>query len=342
MRLLVVDDDGVFRQELSELLEQDGHQVVSVPSVPKAVEALQVDEFDLIFTDLKMPRHNGLELLREVRSRWPRTHTVMVTGFATVDSAVEAMKLGAFDYVQKPFKIDQIHKVLHLAQQETEFQGRGAPPANVEAILRRWTRDGFAVLLVTSQPPPAHAGVTVLVTPPEPHRIRDSLEAFLPGHPKAGVVLDGVDRLFDGSNRGGFLRFVQSIRERLADAGPLVVTYDPARLSPDEVDELQAALAAPVTRSTLEALSNPIRRSVLQRAGHGPVSFTQALDAAGIDDSPKLAFHLRRLVDEGLLGHAGDQYRITPRGEEALRLLAQWDTLAATGRASSAAFPRSG
>ncbi len=337
----MVDDDAVFRQELSELLEQDGHHVVSVPSVPKAVESLTTDEFDLVFTDLKMPRHSGLELLRELRSRWPRTHAVMITGYATVDSAVEAMKLGAFDYVQKPFKIDQIHKVLHLAEQETQFQGRGVPPANVEAIMRRWTRDGLAVLLVSSRTAPAPPGVTVLLTPPEAHQIRDSVESFLPSHPKAGIILDGVDSLFDGPNRSGFLKFVHTIRERLGGSGPLVVIYDAARITLAEAEELQAALAAPVTRSTLEALSNPIRRSVLQRAGQGPVSFTQALDAAGIDDSPKLAFHLRRLVDEGLLGHSGDQYRITVRGEESLRLLSEWDTLPATSRASSAAFPHS-
>jgi CheY-like chemotaxis protein len=340
VHLLVVDDDAVFRQELSELLEQDGHHVLSVPSVPKALEALEADEFDLIFTDLKMPRHSGLELLKGVRSRWPRTLTVVITGFASVDSAVEAMKLGAFDYVRKPFQLPQIQKVLQLAQQEIQFQGHGAPPANLDGILRRWTRDGLSVLLVTARPPHARAEVTVVPMPPEARQVRDTVESFLPGHPRPGIVLDGIDRLFDGTGHGGFLRFVQSIRERLGEAGPLVVTYDPSRFTAVEGAEIQAALAAPITRSTLEALSNPIRRAVLQRAGHGPISFTQALEAAGIDDSPKLAFHLRRLVDEGLLGHSGDHYRISTRGEESLRLLTQWDALASSGRSASAAFPQ--
>src|SRR5580704_3817835 len=129
-------------------MEQDGHGVTAVASVPKAVEALEAAEFDLIFTDLKMPRHNGLELLREVRSRWPRTLTVMITGFATVDTAVEAMKAGAFDYIQKPFRVPQVQKVLQLAEQEIQFQGRGGPPPDVDAIVRRWAEAGLSVLLV--------------------------------------------------------------------------------------------------------------------------------------------------------------------------------------------------
>ena len=340
MRLLIVDDDATFRQELAELLEEDGHHVVAVPSVQKALEAFAADDYDLVFSDLKMPRHSGLELLREVRGHWPQTLVVMITGFASVDTAVEAMKLGAFDYVRKPFQIEQVHRVLELAGQEVKFQGGGAPPANREAVIRRWTQDGRSVLLVTDRPPKPLPQVTVLPTPADAAKVRDALESFLPGHPRAGVVLEGTERLFEEAPRGAFLRFAESLRERLGDSSPLVVIYDPERLSPADADSLQAALAGPVTRSTLEALSNPIRRAVLARAGQGPISFTQALEAAGIEDSPKLSFHMRRLVDEGLLGHSGDQYRISGRGEESLRLLAQWDQLASTGAASSAAVPR--
>ncbi|MCI4350449.1 MAG: response regulator [Thermoplasmata archaeon] len=341
MRLLVVDDDAVFRQELADLLEQDGHEVGIAPSVPRALEALAVDPPDLVFTDLKMPRHSGLELLREVRGRWPRTLVVMITGFATVDTAVDAMKMGAFDYIQKPFRIDQVQKTLALAAREIRFQGRGEPSAHLEAIVRRWTEEGLEVLRVRHGPAPPQKGVTVFDSPAEASLVRDGVESFLPNHPKPGILIEGVDRYFDGDARAGLVRFVRSIRETLGERGPLVVTFDPAKISAAEGEELQAALAGPATRSTMEALSNPIRRSVLQRAGEGPISFTQALQAAGLDDSPKLAFHLRRLVDEGLLGHLGDEYRISHRGEETLHLLARWDSLAASAPSASAALPMS-
>ncbi|MCI4369577.1 MAG: response regulator, partial [Thermoplasmata archaeon] len=106
MRLLIVDDDAVFREELSDILRDDGHEVHSAPSVPKAIEELEREDFDAVFSDLKMPRQSGLVLLRDVRQRWPQTLVVMITGFATVETAVDAMKLGAFDYIRKPFTID--------------------------------------------------------------------------------------------------------------------------------------------------------------------------------------------------------------------------------------------
>jgi ActR/RegA family two-component response regulator len=339
MRLLVVDDDAVFRQELGDLLEQDGNTVVTAASVPKALEALAADGFDLVFTDLKMPRHSGLELLREVRARWPRTLVVMITGFATIETAVEAMKVGAFDYVQKPFKIEQIHLVIELADQEIKFQGRGEPPAQVAGLVRRWSEDGLAILRMSPNPGRPAANVTAFATPAEPTEVRDHLESFLHDHPHPGVLLEGVDRLFEGRPSGHLVPFVRSLRERLGDLGPLVVTYDPSKVTVGEGEELRAALAAPVTQSTLEALSNPIRRAVLQRAGQGTISFTQAMESAQLDDSPKLSFHLRRLVEEGLLGHVGDQYRISARGEESLRLLARWDSLAASAPSASAALP---
>jgi ActR/RegA family two-component response regulator len=342
VRLLVVDDDTVFRQGLGELLEQDGHQVELAPTVPRALEFLAAEQRDLIFTDLKMPRHNGLELLREVRSRWPKTLVVMITGFATVDTAVEAMKLGAFDYIAKPFQIKQVQAVLQLAEQEIKFQGRGALPPKIELILKRWTVDGLPVLHVTPRPGRPQALVTELPLPAEPHRIRDAVESFLPEHPRAGVLLEGVDRLFEGRAGADFVPFIRSIRDRIGERGPLVVTFDPTRHSAAEVEELTAALAGPATRSALEALSNPIRRAVLQRAGHGPITFTQAMEAAGIDDSPKLSFHLRRLVDEGMLGHAHEQYRISARGEESLQILGRWDSLASTGPIASTALPQTG
>ncbi|HUI38880.1 MAG TPA: winged helix-turn-helix domain-containing protein, partial [Thermoplasmata archaeon] len=71
--------------------------------------------------------------------------------------------------------------------------------------------------------------------------------------------------------------------------------------------------------------------AVLRRAAEGPCSFTEAMKAAGLDDSPKLSFHLRRLVEDGLLAHQGDEYRITPRGRESIRLLGEIDAMAAFG-----------
>ena len=337
MRLLIVDDDAVFRQELGDLLQEEGNEVQTAPNVPKAVELLEGQDFDVVFTDLKMPRQSGMELLRDVRSRWPRTLVVMITGFATVDTAVEAMKIGAFDYVRKPFRLDQVHEVLELAHQEFQFQGNSDGP-NVDSVVRAWlSRGPMEVLQVSDRPVRPVKGVTVVpLEPAEPSTIRDVVEAFMGPRPRAGLVLEGAERLFQGHRRQDVLEFVGRLRQRMEGKGPFLVTFDPKRLSADDARDLRGAVVEPATRATLEALSSPLRRAVLRRAAAGPCSFTEAMRAAGLDDSPKLSFHLRKLVEDGLLAHQGDEYRITARGEESIRLLGELDAGAGIGLTGNA------
>jgi len=340
VRLLVVDDDAVFREELADLLRDDRHEVTASPSVPKALEELAAGEFDAILSDLKMPRQGGLDLLREVRARYPSTPVVMVTGFATVETAVAAMKAGAAEYLQKPFKIEQVREVLAHLEEEARFLPGGPKPPSPESLARAWAeKDGTAVLLLTRRNVRAAPGLTVAAPDLEnPTAVRDQVVGFLAEHPKAGLLLEDVDRLLAHHRRPDILAFLEDLRGRMEGHGPLVVTFDPAKISAAAARDIRAAVAGPSTRLTLETLANPVRRAVLRRAADGPCSFTEALKAAGLEDSPKLAFHLRRLVDDGLLAHSGEVYRITPKGREALELLAQVDGLARHTATTGGAF----
>ncbi len=339
MRILIVDDDRVFREELAELLRDDRHEVTASPSVPKALEELAHDEFDVVLSDLRMPRQGGLDLLREVRAHYPSTPVVMVTGFATVETAVAAMKAGAAEYVQKPFQIGQVRKVLEEIEQEARFAAGGANPPTPEALARAWARqEGTAVLHLTTRAVRAAPGVSVAAPDLEnPAAIRAQVADFLTQHPRAGVILEDADRLLAHHRRADILAFLSDLRSRLEGHGPLVVTFDPRRTSASAVRDLRAAVAGPATHQTLETLGNPIRRAVLRRAFDGPCSFTEALKAADLEDSPKLAFHLRRLVDDGLLLHDQESYRITPKGREALLWLSEIDALARPGASLAAA-----
>ena len=340
MRLLVVDDDAVFREELADLLRDDRHEVAVSPSVPKALEELATAEFDAVLCDLKMPRQGGLDLLREVRAHYPTTPVVMVTGFASVETAVAAMKAGAAEYIQKPFKIEQVREVLDHLEQEARFLAGDERPPSPEALARAWARqEGRAVLHLTHRPLRGSSGITVAVPDLEnPTAIRDQVAAFLGEHPKAGVILEDVDRLLLHHRRSDILAFLDDLRQRMEDKGPLVVTFDPRRTPAAVARDLRASVAGTATRLTLETLANPVRRAVLRRTVDGPCSFTEALKAAGLEDSPKLAFHLRRLVDDGLIAHEGENYRITPKGREAILWLSQADNLARHDGASSGAF----
>jgi two-component system, NtrC family, response regulator PilR len=113
--LLVVDDDLSVRQFLSIMLERSGHQVRAAASGMDAFQLLERHEFDLVITDMKMPQISGMDVLKRVKQVAPHTEVVMITAYATTDSAVEAMKRGAFDYVIKPFKIDELQLIVAKA-----------------------------------------------------------------------------------------------------------------------------------------------------------------------------------------------------------------------------------
>ncbi|OGU13103.1 MAG: Fis family transcriptional regulator [Geobacteraceae bacterium GWC2_53_11] len=105
-RLLVVDDEAVIRDGLKRILEAEEFVVETCSSGYGAIESMQRREFDLIITDLKMPGMSGIEVLKSVRTLQPNVPVILITGYASVDTAVEAMKNGASDYLQKPFTPD--------------------------------------------------------------------------------------------------------------------------------------------------------------------------------------------------------------------------------------------
>ncbi len=108
-RILIADDQEMMRDSLAATLAREGHEIVAAGDGPLAVSRLSgPGKFDLLITDLKMPRMTGIELLAEAKRIRPEMPVVLMTAFATVSTAVEAMKLGAYDYIQKPFDGDEI------------------------------------------------------------------------------------------------------------------------------------------------------------------------------------------------------------------------------------------
>jgi two-component system response regulator FlrC len=101
-RILVADDEPGLREFITDALELDGHDLVAAPDGKAAAKLLDERGFDLVITDLKMPGLDGMAILRKVRAEQPETEVIVMTAHGTVDNAVEAMKLGAFEYLQKP------------------------------------------------------------------------------------------------------------------------------------------------------------------------------------------------------------------------------------------------
>ncbi len=107
-RILIVDDQDMMRDSLAQILVREGHEVVAATDGASAAARLGASRFDLLITDLRMPKMTGLELLAEAKRLRPDMPVVLMTAFATVSNAVEAMRLGAYDYIQKPFNGEEI------------------------------------------------------------------------------------------------------------------------------------------------------------------------------------------------------------------------------------------
>jgi DNA-binding NtrC family response regulator len=107
-RVLLVDDETIFTRNISKLLKTRGYEVTAVNSGDEAIRELERSSFDVIVLDLKMPGMDGITTLKEIMKLGLYTETLILTGHGSIDSALEAMKLGAYDYLTKPCEIDEL------------------------------------------------------------------------------------------------------------------------------------------------------------------------------------------------------------------------------------------
>ncbi len=114
-RILIVEDETSMREVLKILLEDEGYETISASDGQDGIRRIQEDIFDIVITDIKMPRADGFEVLKKVKEISPTSIVIMITAFGTTESTIEAMKQGAYDYIHKPFKIDEIRLIVNKA-----------------------------------------------------------------------------------------------------------------------------------------------------------------------------------------------------------------------------------
>jgi two-component system response regulator HydG len=272
-KILIVDDQDLMRDSLAATLAREGHEITAAYDGPAALSKLGERKFDLMITDLKMPKMTGIELLTEAKKQRPEMPVVLMTAFATVQTAVEAMKLGAYDYLQKPFDGDEVkllvERTLEHARLKVENQQlRGVLEAN-SVGPRPLVGDSPVMAEIKSLiDRAAKSSVTVLIRGPSGtgkevasraiHFASDRrdkpflavncaalsealLESELFGHEKGAFT--GADKM----RRGRF---------ELADGGTLLL---------DEISEIAPALQAKLLRVLQENAFERVGSSVTQQ-----------------------------------------------------------------------------
>jgi len=165
-KIIVLEDDLILRKNLEQQLRQRRYDVAVTGTIAGAQELMAKDTFDLIFVDVRLPDGEGTDLLRELQSRPQKPLVVMVTGFGSVESAVECMRNGAFDYMLKPFSNDQLEVTLKKAEnfsqllkvneyltrgeeEDTGYELLGRSPAmeSLRQLIRKVARTQATVLI---------------------------------------------------------------------------------------------------------------------------------------------------------------------------------------------------
>ena len=116
-KILLVEDEEYIRENLSEILEMNGYSVATAPNGEAGCELARKNEYDLVLTDLKLPGMSGIDVVRSIKSISPDTACIILTGYASVETAVEAMRVGAFTYLKKPFSKDELLITIEKAQE---------------------------------------------------------------------------------------------------------------------------------------------------------------------------------------------------------------------------------
>jgi len=165
--ILIVDDEDFLRDQLARILGEEGYAVRGVEAGKQALEVVDREGIDLVLLDLNLPDLHGIEVLRELRARDPDLLVIVVTGYGSVESAVESLKLGAYDYIKKPFKADAIKLIVRLALETQRLRRR------VRVLEERELGSGQAVvaespamseILSQARDLARHSDTTVLIT----------------------------------------------------------------------------------------------------------------------------------------------------------------------------------
>ncbi|MEJ2716626.1 MAG: sigma-54 dependent transcriptional regulator [Deltaproteobacteria bacterium] len=121
-KVLLIDDDEEALDDLEHVLRKENYDVVTAKTGPNALDVIRTIEFDVILTDLRMANVDGMAILRECKEKYPDTEVIMITAFASVDTAIEAMKYGAYHYLPKPYRIAEVRKVVAEAAEKVRLK----------------------------------------------------------------------------------------------------------------------------------------------------------------------------------------------------------------------------
>ncbi|MGE3673318.1 MAG: EAL domain-containing protein [Polyangiaceae bacterium] len=246
---MVVDDERFIREVLADFLGMEGYQVRTAEDGAAASRELDRGKYDVVITDLKMPNMGGLDLLREIERKSPDAVTIVMTGFGTVETAIDAMKRGAHDYVLKPFKVEQ---VLEIVRQGLEARSNGTGPHSRRAQVdsaRKELSERFSRMMDTLW----LAYHPIVTVDGNIYGYEALMRSEEPSFPDPSLVLSAAEDLDQLHALGRRIRdrAVEGFKEA-PDGSHLFVNLHPADLMDSQLFSPTAALSKIAQRVVLE------------------------------------------------------------------------------------------
>ncbi|HET6151171.1 MAG TPA: sigma-54 dependent transcriptional regulator [Polyangia bacterium] len=291
--ILIVEDDAAMREMLREALEDDGYVVETAVNGRAGVERVKKGGIDLVVSDVKMPEIDGLDMLREIKAVSPSPHVITITAFGSIDTAIRAVKLGAFDYITKPFEVDQLILSVEKALSERELRsevarlrdevsrtyhfenmiGKSTAMHEVFDLVRR-VAGSPASVLVTGESGTGKELVAKAIHFHSPRRTRPFVAVNCAAIPDALLESE----LF-GYKRGAFT-------DARSDHAGLLVEAEGGTMFLDEIAELSPALQAKFLRVLQEREIRPLGATRNERVDVRVIAATnKELDARLKDGS---------------------------------------------------------
>jgi len=130
MKILVVDDEDIVLESCQAVFELEGFEALLVPSADKALGAMKNNDFDLLLIDVKMPKKDGMYLMRKIKEQWPDIPIIVMSGYYTTETIQEAIRMGAATFIAKPFEPDELIKIVRQVIEKEERHGKKESPRN--------------------------------------------------------------------------------------------------------------------------------------------------------------------------------------------------------------------